>query len=345
MDMKQQITPMTEFAQAMLDRSPGFADRVRKFEREFGPVDGDTLAVLAQASHFCWYEVEYTQDYLDVCRAIGTGKPTSLYLCRQVTPKRWVEINSYVAGVQRWLGVTEPLPREANKRKIQQVGSWLGQRTPQKEALAELYVCHLIVDHLQRLSLAKLSGSDDPETDRYVDFTPWYRSIGGTRFTVEDRDHLIDRLTKRVREVMSDTPGESEELVTNILKISQPPCQHRFSRYQDIKVSSVGALKWRGVVPPDSEVPKHAAQDWFEKASLEGWLADNPPETKPAQELFAALGTPTERKKAIVRDFFYGPHESVLWDWLEKNAHDRGITAAALFSASGDIAASIQGSI
>ena len=331
MNIEQQIIPMSKFAQAMLDHSPGFADRVHKFEREFGPVDGDTLSVLAQASHFCWYEAEYARDYLAVCRAIGTGRPTSLYLCRQVTPRRWAEMNSYVAGVQRWLGVTAPIPPETNRRKVQQVTGWLGQWTPEKQALAELYVCHLAIDHLLPLSLAKLSGSDDPETDRYVDFTPWYRTTGGARFTVDDKDHLIGRLTERVREAMSNTPGELEELVTNILRVSQPPCQHRFSRYQDIKVSSIGVLKWRGAVPPDSEVPKNAAQDWFDKAGLEGWLADDPPQTELTQELYAALGTPTKRKKALVRDFFYGPHESILWDWLEKNADDRGITATALF--------------
>ena len=90
---------MTEFAEAMLQRSPGFASQVRTFEREHGPAGDDTLAVLAQASTFCWYEVEYERDYLDVCRAIGAGKSTSLFLCRQVTPERWAEMNSYVVEI------------------------------------------------------------------------------------------------------------------------------------------------------------------------------------------------------------------------------------------------------
>ena len=331
MNVVQQIIPMIEFAQAMLERSPGFAGRVRKFEREHGPADDDTLAVLAQANHFCWYEIEYTRDYLDVCRAISIGEPTSLHLCRQVTPKRWAEMNSYVVGVQCWLGAPTPVPPETNRRKVKQIVNWLGRPTPHKEALAELYVCHLVLDYLLLLSLAKLSGCDDPGQERYVDFTSWYRSSDDARLTLEDRDRLVGQFIERAREAVCSKPDSSEELITNILKESQPPCHHRFSRYQDIKISSIGALRWRGIVPPDTEAPKYAARDWFEEACLEGWLAGNPANTDLTQRLYAALGKPTERKKTIVRDFFHGPREPVIWDWLEENAHDRGLTATALF--------------
>ena len=335
MNVVQQTIPMMSFAQAMLDRSPGFADRVCWYEREFGTVDDDTLAVLSQANHFCWFEVEYVQDYLDVCRAIGAGKPTSLYLCRQVTPERWAEMNSYVIGVQQWLGVKAPVPRETSKRKVGQITGWLGHPTPRKEALAELYVCHLVMDHLLRLSLTRLSGTEDPDEGWYADFTPWYRTSDGTRLTVEGRDRLIGELVERVREGMYSAPEGSEDLVTNILKESPPPCQHRFSRYQDIKISSIGALSWRGAVPPDSEAPKYAARDWFEEACLDGWLAGDLPETELMTALYAALGTPTQRKKAIIRDFFHGPREPVLWNWLEEDAQARSITAAAVFQPAG----------
>jgi hypothetical protein len=121
-----------------------------------------------------------------------------------------------------------------------------------------------------------------------------------------------------------------EELISNLLKISQPACQHRFSRYQDVKITSIGAHKWRGAVPPDDEAPKRQAAGWFERASLDGWLAGLPPETSLSRTLYDALGTRTERKRAIVRDFFCGPPVGA-WDWLELNAQRCGLTASARF--------------
>ena len=145
MGVRQHIIPMSEFAQAMYKSDKGFAERVRGFERVFGKVDTDTLAVMAQASYFCWFEVEYEQDYTDVCRAIGMGRPTSLHLCRQLTPQRWTEVNTYIVGVQRWLGVERPLPGQPPVTVLKRIDEWLGDHNSPKEALAELFVCHLVL--------------------------------------------------------------------------------------------------------------------------------------------------------------------------------------------------------
>jgi hypothetical protein len=332
MPVTQRIVPMRAFARAMLKSDEGFAERIRRFEDAFGKVDADTLAVMAQASYFCWFEVEYERDYVEVCRAIGSGKPTSLFLCRQVTPKRWAEMNSYIVGVQRWLGSDAPLPEAVDLSKIAQIIQWLGESNPQKEALAELFLCHLVPD-LLRLSLAKLSGADDPDETAYVDFTRWYHGTDGTPVTLEGGQAVINELKRRVRQEMACSPDDAEELVAGILRKSQPACQHRFSRYQDIKIASIGALKWRGNVPPDTEVPRLAAAKWFEQASLEGWLQGVHPETDLAEKLYNALGTPTERKQAMVRDCLCGPPRGA-WHWLQSNAEGEGLSAAALFKAS-----------
>jgi hypothetical protein len=313
----------------MLTSDAGFAERVRRFEDVFGGTDADSLAVMAQASYFCWFEVEYERDYLEVCRAIGSGKPTSLYLCRQVTPERWARMNSYVIGVQHWLGSTMPTPHTADLGKIAQIIQWLGQPSPRKKALAQLFLCHLIGD-LLRLSLAKLSGSDDPGEEVYSDFTAWYHGADGTPFSPEGEEELTDELVERVRQEKDGTPGNTEELIANILRVSQPACQHRFSRYQDIKISSIGALEWRGDVPPDTEVPRLAAAQWFEQASLRGWLESLPPETDLSERLYRALGSPTQRKKALARDCLCGPPHGA-WRWLETNAATKGLTAAVRF--------------
>ena len=241
-------------------------------------------------------------------------------------------MNTYVVGVQRWLGVERPLNRQLPGAKLQRIDEWLGGHTLTREALAELFVCHLVAG-LLHLSLAKLSGRYDPEGGVYVDFTPWYSRHDGTQYSSESYRSLIEHLQRNVRREMGSASEDAEELIAGILKESPPACQHRFSRYQDIKITSIGALKWRGNIPPDVDVPKYEARDWFEKkADLKGWLNGVPPTTDLLARLYDALGTPTERKKAIVRDFFCGPPESGFFDWLDNRAERDGTPVAALFA-------------
>ncbi|HJN49054.1 MAG: hypothetical protein QGI68_02335 [Pseudomonadales bacterium] len=328
--VRQQIVPMRDFAQAMRESDKDFAERVGRFERTFGRTDSDTLAVLAQACYFCWFEIEYEQDYSNVCRAIGTGEPTSLYLCRQISPSRWEELNSYIVAVQNWLGMQMPvakLPRAA----IEQTQMLLGDHTPEKEALAELFVCHLAVDLLQ-LSLTKLSGADDPDEKLYPDFTEWYVRHDGSRYSLQNYPSLIEQLEKNVRSFGTRAARDVEELITGILQASQPACQHRFARYQEIKVASIGALQWRGNLPPDAIEPKYKARNWFEReADLSGWLNDQPSHTDVLAQLYDTLGEPTEWKRAVIRDFFHVPPAGGFFNWLGTKAEKDGTTVASLF--------------
>ena len=326
--VRQRVLPILEFAETTRTYQD-FAERVDRFEQVFGKADSDTLSVLAQASFFCWFEVEYRQDYTNVCRAIGMGRPTSVYLCRQVTPQRWTEMNAYVIGVQRWLGVERPLYCDIPKEKLSQIDEWLGRHSTAKEALAELFLCHLSVDLLQ-LSLAKLSGRVDPEEKLYFDFTPWYVRRDGTEFSSENYASLVEQLSHNARQEVEVTPKDAEKLISGISMESQPACHHRFSRYQDVKISSIGALEWRGNVPADVDVPKYESRNWFEQdADLEGWLSGKPAVSDLQAKLYAALGTPTEKKRAIVRNFFYGPP---LGPWLvAESAKQDGITVADIF--------------
>lgn len=329
--VRQRIIPMIEFAQAMRKSSESFAKRIREFEAAFGTVDPDTLAVIAQATYFCWFEVEYEKDYFEVCRAIGLGSPTSLYLCGQVSPRRWTEMNTYVVGVQRWLGVERPLFCGLSGAKLERIGGRLGDRTPVKAALAELFVCHLAAG-LSVLQLSKLSGRDDPDEERYFDFTPWYSIGDGKPYILDDHASVLKHLGENARRELHSVREDAEELIAGMLEESQPACQHRFSRYQDIKIASIGAVKWRGNIPLDVDVPKYKARDWFEKkADLRGWLSDTPPTTDLLASFYGALGTPTERKKTIIRDFFCGPPEGG-FEWLVARAKRDGTTVSALFS-------------
>ncbi len=99
-----QMIPLPDFAKAMRAHADDtFATRVNEFETQFGKADDDTLAVLAQAAYYCWGNYHYRDNLLLVCAAICSGKPTCMYLHAQVSPRRWIELNTYVIGAQLWL--------------------------------------------------------------------------------------------------------------------------------------------------------------------------------------------------------------------------------------------------
>ncbi len=305
-----------------------FLDRVARFEQAFGPVSEDMLGVLAQASYFCWFEVEYAYDWFEICRATALGKPTSLQLCGQVTPQRWREVNTYVVGVMLWLGEDHALPCELDHSHLTRIDTWLGEHGTAKDALAQLFVCDLVVG-LKSLALARLSGTGEPADEPYADFTPWYSRSDGSAYSSQNHDPVVLELQSIVRREMDSA---ADELITGILSESQPACMHRFSRYQDIRISSIGALKWRGAVPPDADVPRYEARDWFEqKAELTGWLSGKPPANDLQRQLHDVLGQATEKKKAIIRDFLYGPPLAA-FDWLGRRAEQDGLSAEAVFA-------------
>ena len=344
-----------EFARAMRAQGGSFAETVVRFEARFGAVDDEMLAVLAQAAFLCWHNADLEKNLLALCTAIRTGKPTVHYYHCQITAQRWNEMHSHLVGIQRWLGVQHPLPPQVGPHKVDEIGRWLGERTPTKEALAELLLIRLVDDLLNYASLTHLNCGDDGQ-GAYSDFSRWYLAADGTPYAVARMDdssrqpfadpqlkERVDMLTNVVREGMSSSPEDAEQLIRAIKRQTQPPCMHRLSRYLDVQITSIGALKWRGRLPPDT-LPKARWEAFTEQAqaALQAWASGEPAsgtqasaESELAQRFYAALGAPTERKQTIVRDFllcdFWDVGVTTGWDWLVKGAQAAGTNAHGLF--------------
>lgn len=198
----QCVVSINEFARAALEADSGFSGRVREFEGRFGTADADTLAVLAQAAHLCWFHASYEANLLAACRAIAAMKPTPFSHCCQISPARWIQMDAYVIGVQAWLGLDLRLPSEIDKGLIERIGAWLGERSSTKNALAALFLCQL-VDHLVfRVSFATMGGEATSasapgvpsHSGAYADYTPWYaRPDGAWYSTGDDYDDPPDR--------------------------------------------------------------------------------------------------------------------------------------------------------
>ena len=332
-----------------------FAETIARFESRFGAVDDGTLAALAQAAFLCWHNVEVENNLLAVCAAIRTGQPTVHYYHCQITAHRWNEMHTYLVGIQRWIGVQRPLPLQVDSHKVAEIGAWLGERTPAKEALAELLLIRLVDDLLNYASLTHFECNDGGQ-GAYSDFSRWYLAANGTPYAVARVDdssrqpfadpqikERVDVLTNVVREGMSASPDDAEQLIRAIKRQTQPPCMHRLSRYLDVQITSIGALKWRGRLPTDT-VPKARWEAFTEQAqaALKAWAGDGPAsatrrfaESEWAQRICAALGAPTELKQTIVRDFlfcdFWDVGVTAGWDWLVKGAQATGTNAQGLF--------------
>lgn len=335
----------------MLEADTTFAERVGSFEQRFGTADADTLSVLAQAAYFCWNNCECQTNLAELCHAIGTGKPTMSYYHCQVSPDRWTEMNTYVVGLQCWLGVTLPMPNEVTTVKVEEIMRWLGRRNRAKEAMVTLMLTQLVDDLMNYVSLARLAGEDDLKSAEYVDFSLWYIRRDGNRYAANHQvapanGHrwywknksmyaFAEECKQRITHEMRSVPEDAEELIQQILRLSQPPCMHRFSRYQDIKITSIGALKWRGNLPPDDS-SKAAWQTFVDdsKKGLSAWIEGISPSGELAMWLHKALGKATDRNIAIVREFLLADSRgdvSISWNWLVPQAQNEGSTAHFIF--------------
>ncbi len=323
---------MVEFAQGRLEECPEFARRVRQFEKSFGAVDDSTLGVLAQTAFFCYFEVEYRQDFLHACRAIGMGSPTSQYSCCQLSPARWEEVNAYVVGVHSWLSAERPVSPDVDGATVRQINEWLGSHHKAKVALAELLLERLI-GHLWSAELALLGGDTPPDPRPYPDYRAWYVRPDGTYYARGDWEETSVALSQSVRDAMGETAAEAEKLIQGITRETQPPCMHRFTRYMDIQVTSIGALKWRGRLPSQAE-PKTAAGTWLDTASaaVRAWAGGRAVEGQVAERIHGILGEPTEGSRAIARDFLLAaPPGSGFFDWLRASTREAGTRADAIF--------------
>ncbi|HJN15123.1 MAG TPA: hypothetical protein QGH10_06525 [Armatimonadota bacterium] len=300
--------PFLEFAKAMLERDPGFARRVASFEERFGPVSDDMLAVLAQAAYLCWGNLEYRENLREVCRAIGSGEPTSLRYHRQITPERWRELHGYLVGGCAWLGNPRPIPAEVDADMVALVGEWLSEPTPAKVALTKLFAANLTeqVTQLRRGNLG-----EERESIAWGDFSAWHEHP-----PTADIEHSA------LTACAAETGRESaSELVEGITQLSPPPCVHRYARYLEIRLTSIGALKWRGALPPDcAPVADWQAMLADVSAECEAWATGQPVGGPLGEEIRPLLGEPTESKVAVVRDFLLSENrgDEAAWHWLEE---------------------------
>ena len=337
---EQDVTPVEEFAEAMLEADADFAARVDEFAGRFGPVDAAALGLLAQAAYFCDVHCDTPTNLLDLCKGIGEDTPSSsMYHCGQISQDWWDRLHHYVVAGQRWGGVDRPLPKGLDAARIETISGWLGPRDAPRKLLVTLLLDHLI-DSLLGMNFTRLGWT--PRKDRpYVDYSDWYVGPDGRRYPSGNGQELAEKCRAELREVLPDAPEQADRLVDGIMSSGPPPCVCKFTRYLDIQAASIGALAWRGNLPPQDELTSFLAGGFLDqaKAALGSWRDDLPPTGDLAKRLQESLGPPTERKRAIVFGFLNifelpGSREcsEAACDWLARRDDPAECHAARLFS-------------
>jgi len=341
--------PIIEFAEAMRAQGGSFAERITRLETRFGPVRADLLGVLAQAAFLCRVNIQGEANLLAACRAIRTGKPSRWHYHCQITPERWDEMHAYLVGIQCWLGIELPVPPKLNRPKLDQINLWLGSPIPARKALCELFLIRFVDDLLNYASFACLGAEQQMPQGDYMDYSDWYfavdcgpyavpktRDSSRSPFTDPRLKERTQELVHTVRKEMASSTEEAEELMDYLMRQTQPPCMHRFSRYLDIQIASIGALKLRANLPPDS-IPKDTWRDFWTQADagLDGWIKGSQPASPIATRLQTALGQPSALKAAIVSDFllpnFHDVGTSAAWDWLVHRSQVENTNAYGAF--------------
>jgi hypothetical protein len=222
--------------------------RLRKLREAAGPLGRKCGAVLEQivALEICNWNLE--ESVLALCRAIGAKEPAEFPIghLASVTEDRWKEVWAYYLALRNWL----PSEGKGGYRVLLgtcdpggaiegRVRSLLGDR----DDLKELYVERFCLNLAFWLGGYFSAGSAPGEAYR--------AAVAALEAKIKEREPEAKGLD------VFDVEGAG----------GWGPCHHKAFRRYDIIISSVGAGKWRAVMP-------RRGTDGFERAALlEEYLA------------------------------------------------------------------------
>jgi hypothetical protein len=310
----------------MRERDVVFTERVASFEATRSKLDNDALSVAAQANYICWFQYDFPDNLVSACCAIGTGRPQRMGLCLYISPDRWRDLHHYVVAVQRWLGDRRSVPKVLEQDKVTRLQNLLGTPTKGRVMLARLYLSTLLEALLSYVSLGQLSGDGTTDEGAYDNILTWYQPDTEQHRQGHQDDSLIQECSKVLHQEVPDSPSQVDELLKGILRESQPPCGQRFLRYQDIRLASIGVLKWRGNLPDDT-TPRSYWQGLFADAAdgIDRWTANKRPTSTLAHRIHESLGRHTAHKLDLVTTFLNQPPSGDFFGWLLHRTQESGI--------------------
>lgn len=216
--------------------------RLRKLREAAGPLGRRCEAVIEQiaALEICNWNLE--ESVLALCKAIGAKEPAELGIGHLVSlsGERWRNLWAYYLALRNWLPSAGNSGYRALLRTCDPDGAVEGHvRTllGERESLKELYVERLCLNLAFWLGGFLPDGSPQRET--------YQVAVAALEAKIKEREPEAKDLD------VFDVEGAG----------GWGPCHHKAFRRYDIIISSVGAGKWRGVMP-------RRGTDGFERAAL-----------------------------------------------------------------------------
>jgi len=124
--------------------------------------------------------------------------------------------------------------------------------TKEVQALAELYLSVLCEGLLHGATCGQLAGDDVAAGEACQDYSTWYVRSDDKLYRLRGEEAFVQERSAIVRGELADRRPEAEELLAGILDGGRLACAARFPRYQDVRLASTGALRWRVTCRPMS---------------------------------------------------------------------------------------------
>jgi hypothetical protein len=204
--------------------------RLKKFWKAAQPLSQKCKAVIEQIVALEIYNWNLEESILELCSAIGTKKPTKLCIghLASISEERWNRVWAYYLTLRNWLpsegrsGYASLLKKCDPNGTIQNhIVGMLGSR----DELKELYVERLC------LCLEYWLGGLLPTESAQL------KAHSAAVLSVENEIRRLIPVSKILNAVELEGDGRLQ------------PCNHKAFRRYDIIISSIGADKWRAVMP------------------------------------------------------------------------------------------------
>ena len=259
------------------DKAATEHQRLRRLQETAGPLDDNCRRIADQIIdlEICNWNLENSLPAL--CRAIGAKQPLDRKVGHlwSISAERWRSVWAYDLALRSWLAGERPAGFEVAREACDPGGAvrdhvlaLIGERNE----LKELYV--------ERFCLC-------------LEF--WLAGLVENPARKAAHEAAVSAVEGEIRK--RDPSGRTLKAMASEGNGMLQPCHHKAFRRYDIILSSIGAGKWRGAMPPRGDGPAErvATLERF-LSPIQEWI-DHPtaapkPADEPARSIHASLGEP-----------------------------------------------------
>lgn len=306
-----------------------------------GTLSEQTRRLMVAAIGTCTHHYTFPDNMTGFLRMVGKGRARPFRWHGHVDPKRWIDINTLVVGIQGWLQdksiVTLSREFPVRQKDLGDVMKLIGNnRSPLKRAMLQRQLWSIIrgICNSTRLGIIGDPAEVPKREIIYVDFREAYRLDGGRYFFEFKREEMPIR---RLEEKIEATGGKSGAAFLAHAKLPLVPfCTQALVRMQRVTLYRIGRQWTDPFASPPGGVPRPRYQELQEDfaEAINRWYEEQDPAAngrnpEVGSEVARLLGKPDAAKRAVVdcltfRSKLAQDLQEATFYWLEK----QGLCAA-----------------